>query len=42
MQTASLTGAFLGAAHGMTAWPVEWLDRIQYASYSAFLGRARD
>ncbi|MGC0415642.1 ADP-ribosylglycohydrolase family protein [Embleya sp. AB8] len=27
---AALAGAMLGAAHGMDAWPVEWLDRIEY------------
>jgi ADP-ribosylglycohydrolase len=39
---ACLAGAFHGAAHGMTAWPVEWLDRIEYAADLAFLGRAWD
>lgn len=39
---ASLAGAFLGASHGMTAWPTEWLDRIEYAADLAFLGRAWD
>jgi ADP-ribosylglycohydrolase len=39
---ACLAGAFLGAAYGMTAWPVEWLDRIEYAADLATLGRAWD
>jgi hypothetical protein len=25
-----LTGAMLGAAHGMTAWPPPWADQIEY------------
>ncbi|WP_341719438.1 ADP-ribosylglycohydrolase family protein [Micromonospora sp. FIMYZ51] len=28
---AALAGAFVGAAHGMAAWPGEWADRIEYA-----------
>ncbi|GGJ83844.1 hypothetical protein GCM10010123_11910 [Pilimelia anulata] len=28
---AALTGAFLGAVHGMAAWPAAWADRIEYA-----------
>jgi ADP-ribosylglycohydrolase len=39
---ACLAGAFLGAAYGMTAWPLEWLDRIEYAAELATLGRAWD
>jgi len=27
---AALAGAFLGAAHGMEAWPAEWRERIEY------------
>lgn len=39
---ACLTGAFLGAAHGMAAWPDEWVGRIEYADQLATLGRAWD
>ncbi|MGC4805230.1 ADP-ribosylglycohydrolase family protein [Micromonospora sp. DT233] len=28
---AALAGAFVGAAHGMPAWPAEWSTRIEYA-----------
>jgi ADP-ribosylglycohydrolase len=28
---ACLTGAFLGAAYGMDAWPADWASRIEYA-----------
>ncbi|MFI2649856.1 ADP-ribosylglycohydrolase family protein [Micromonospora fulviviridis] len=28
---AALAGAFLGAAHGMSAWPPDWSTRIEYA-----------
>ncbi|MFF7247202.1 ADP-ribosylglycohydrolase family protein [Embleya sp. NPDC008237] len=27
---AALTGAMIGAVHGLTGWPAEWLDRIEY------------
>ena len=37
---ASLTGAFLGAAYGMAAWPAGWADRIEYADQLATLGSA--
>jgi len=37
---ACLTGAFLGAAQGMTAWPTEWLDRIEYGEQLAAMGQA--
>lgn len=39
---AALAGAMLGAAHGMGAWPAEWLDRIEYANHLAALGAAWD
>jgi ADP-ribosylglycohydrolase len=39
---ACLAGAFLGASQGMAAWPVPWLDRIEYADQLAALGRAWD
>jgi ADP-ribosylglycohydrolase len=28
---ACLTGAFLGAAYGMDAWPADWASQIEYA-----------
>ena len=37
---ACITGAFLGAAHGMAAWPAEWADRIEYADQLAALAGA--
>ena len=39
---ACLTGAFLGAAHGMAAWPEEWAAQIEYADQLAALGRCWD
>jgi ADP-ribosylglycohydrolase len=39
---ACLTGAFLGAARGMTVWPESWLDRIEYADQLAALGQTWD
>jgi ADP-ribosylglycohydrolase len=39
---ASLTGAFLGAAHGAAAWPEEWAERIEYADQLAALSSAWD
>ncbi|WP_285793446.1 ADP-ribosylglycohydrolase family protein [Micromonospora sp. NBRC 107095] len=39
---AALAGAFVGAAVGMTAWPREWADRIEYADQLAALGAAWD
>ncbi len=39
---AALAGAFVGAAVGMTAWPGEWADRIEYADQLATLGAAWD
>ncbi|MEO3820336.1 ADP-ribosylglycohydrolase family protein [Plantactinospora sp. B24E8] len=39
---ACLTGAFLGAAYGMAAWPAGWRDRIEYADQLATLGAAWD
>ncbi|HEX6872939.1 MAG TPA: ADP-ribosylglycohydrolase family protein, partial [Micromonosporaceae bacterium] len=39
---ACLTGAYLGAAHGMAAWPDGWVDRIEYRDQLASLGRAFD
>ena len=37
---ACLTGAVLGASHGMTAWPPEWAGRIEYADQLDALGRS--
>ncbi|WBB82041.1 ADP-ribosylglycohydrolase family protein [Micromonospora sp. WMMD882] len=34
---AALAGAFLGAAHGMAAWPADWATRIEYADQLALL-----
>ncbi|MGC5021154.1 ADP-ribosylglycohydrolase family protein [Micromonospora sp. DT47] len=39
---AALAGAFLGAAHGMPAWPAEWAARIEYAGQLAILGAGWD
>jgi ADP-ribosylglycohydrolase len=37
---ACLTGAFLGAAHGMSIWPSEWATRIEYADQLTALSTA--
>jgi ADP-ribosylglycohydrolase len=37
---ACLAGAFVGAAYGMAAWPVDWRDRIEYADQLTALGTA--
>jgi ADP-ribosylglycohydrolase len=37
---AALTGAFLGAAHGMEAWPDTWARRIEYGDQLAALAIA--
>lgn len=34
---AALAGAFAGAAHGLAAWPAEWVTRIEYADQLAAL-----
>ncbi|MEW2432519.1 ADP-ribosylglycohydrolase family protein [Micromonospora sp. NPDC047644] len=39
---AALAGAFVGAAVGMTAWPREWVNRIEYADQLATLGATWD
>nr|MDT0663065.1 ADP-ribosylglycohydrolase family protein [Micromonospora sp. DSM 115978] len=39
---ACLTGAFLGAAGGMSVWPPAWATRIEYADQLAALGAAWD
>ena len=39
---ACLTGAFLGVAHGMPAWPSQWALRIEYADQLHALGQAWD
>ena len=35
---ACLTGAFLGAVYGMSAWPPSWAERIEYADQLRTLG----
>jgi ADP-ribosylglycohydrolase len=37
---ACLAGAFLGAAHGMCAWPEHWATQIEYADELRFLSHA--
>lgn len=39
---AALAGAFVGAAHGMAAWPAGWAARIEYADQLAAFGAATD
>ena len=39
---ACLSGAFLGASLGMTAWPAHWQDHIEYADQLAAIGEAWD
>jgi ADP-ribosylglycohydrolase len=39
---ACLAGAFLGAAHGMAAWPAAWASRIEYADQLAAFGARWD
>ncbi|MEH0981047.1 ADP-ribosylglycohydrolase family protein [Micromonospora psammae] len=39
---AALAGAFLGAAHGMPAWPAQWSTRIEYADQLTALGAGWD
>jgi ADP-ribosylglycohydrolase len=39
---ACLTGAFIGAAQGMSAWPPDWADRIEYSDQLTTLGRCWD
>jgi len=39
---ACLTGAFLGARYGMSAWPADWQHRIEYADQLATLATAWD
>ena len=39
---ACLTGAFAGAAHGLAAWPQEWVQRIEYRERLERLGLAWD
>ncbi|WP_312877855.1 ADP-ribosylglycohydrolase family protein [Lentzea indica] len=34
---AALAGAFAGAAHGLAAWPADWIARIEYADQLAAL-----
>jgi ADP-ribosylglycohydrolase len=37
-----LAGAFLGAAHGLSAWPTRWTERIEYKDQLAVMGQAWD
>lgn len=37
---ACLAGAFAGAYHGITAWPAEWIERVEYYDRLAKLGAA--
>jgi ADP-ribosylglycohydrolase len=37
---ACLAGAFLGAAHGPSAWPEAWATQIEYADQLRFLSEA--
>ncbi len=39
---ACLTGAFAGAYHGMSAWPEDWVARIEYKDRLTTLGKAWD
>lgn len=39
---ACLTGAFLGAAHGPSAWPADWARRIEYSGQLTTVARALD
>jgi ADP-ribosylglycohydrolase len=39
---ACLAGAFIGAHHGMSAWPPAWRHRIEYADQLQVLGDAWD
>ncbi|MGC4896371.1 ADP-ribosylglycohydrolase family protein [Micromonospora sp. DT31] len=39
---AALAGAFVGAAHGMAAWPPGWAGRIEYADQLGALADAFD
>ncbi|GAA2996406.1 ADP-ribosylglycohydrolase family protein [Actinokineospora diospyrosa] len=34
---AALTGAFVGATHGLPAWPTDWITRIEYTDQIAAL-----
>jgi len=37
---ACLTGAFAGAYHGLSAWPEDWRERIEYRDRLAYLASA--
>ena len=39
---ACLTGAFLGAAYGMSAWPAAWAGRVEFTDQLDHLGRVWD
>lgn len=39
---ACLTGAFAGAYHGLSVWPDEWIERIEYREELTLLGNTWD
>jgi ADP-ribosylglycohydrolase len=39
---ACLTGAFAGAHHGLAAWPVDWMSRIEYRDELSQMGQTWD
>ncbi|MGR6317720.1 ADP-ribosylglycohydrolase family protein [Micromonospora soli] len=39
---AALAGAFVGTAHGMSAWPADWSARIEYADQLTALAAPHD
>ncbi|SCG37977.1 ADP-ribosylglycohydrolase family protein [Micromonospora inositola] len=39
---AALAGAFVGAAHGMPAWPADWAARVEYADQLTTLATPHD
>ncbi|MEU5694781.1 ADP-ribosylglycohydrolase family protein [Actinosynnema sp. NPDC020468] len=39
---ACLAGAFAGAAHGLSAWPRDWVDRVEHSAELLAFGHAWD
>ncbi|WP_431976014.1 ADP-ribosylglycohydrolase family protein [Micromonospora haikouensis] len=39
---AAVTGAIVGAAHGLNAWPADWVERVEYADQLAEIGDLLD
>ena len=37
---ACIAGAFAGAYHGIDAWPVDWVERIEYRDRILAIGEA--